>query len=230
MSEFAEGFAVGQSNGNNSWGNCGGDWFWIIILFCLFGWGNNGFGNGGNQQMGYDIGRLATTNDVASGFTTQTIMGNQREMQLNLGNMQNFINQGFYGLNTSVIQNGYETREAIRDLGFRMQDCCCQTERAIDSVNFNAERNKCDIINAFNAGVQRLVDLDVARQMREKDMIIENLKDDARSLKLGNYIVDKILPPARPAYLTCSPFQSAWGFPAAAANNGNGYGNSCWCN
>lgn len=64
--------AVGQNNGNNAWG---GEWIWVIVLFALFGWGGNGWGNQnrgqacvGGQEVGYELGKLATTNDVASGF------------------------------------------------------------------------------------------------------------------------------------------------------------------
>ena len=46
MSEFAEGYAVGQSNNNDGYGGLGfgGNCLWIIVLFFIFamgGWGNN---------------------------------------------------------------------------------------------------------------------------------------------------------------------------------------------
>ena len=139
MSEFAEGMAVGQSIGQNGYNNgCGGfggwgDGWWILLLL-LCGWGgNNGWaGNGGgNQMVGYELGRVATTNDVASGFSTSTIMSNQRDnqlaMQQGFANVQQTLCQGFNGLNQAI------------------GDCCCQTQRSIDNVNFNIERSKCDI-------------------------------------------------------------------------------------
>ena len=79
---FAEGYAVGQGNANNGgWGNgaWGAEWLWIIVLFALFG--NNGWGFGGNNNcccnpcggwnsnaLGYELGKVATSNDVAVGF------------------------------------------------------------------------------------------------------------------------------------------------------------------
>lgn len=132
---FAEGFAVGQGNGNNGWAN-GGEWIWIIVLFALLGGGFGGGWNNGGSQMGYDLGKTATTNDVANGFTTSAIMGNQRELALTLSNMQNYINQGFSGLNVQLL-NGFNGVER------QISDCCCATQRAIDNVNFNMERNTC---------------------------------------------------------------------------------------
>lgn len=205
MSEFAEGLALGQSNGG--FGNNGGELIWLIVLLAALGWGGNGsFGNGGNQ-MGYDLGKVATTNDVASGFSTSTIMGNQREIQNMLYSMQNFVNQGFAGLNNTIMQTSNDTRFAIADLGYRMQDCCCKTQGAIQEVNYNMERNKCDILNAFNVGVQRIIDLDTARQLREQERYINTLERRASNLDL----VNMLRPAAIPAYPACSPWDSAFG-------------------
>lgn len=55
-------------------------------------------------------------------------------------------------MNNGLTVNGYETRGAITDLGYRLQDCCCQTQRAIadcccqtqrsiDNVNYNMATN-----------------------------------------------------------------------------------------
>lgn len=49
-----------------------------LIIFC---WGGNGWGTR-NQTQGYELGRLATTNDVANGFSTSPLMSNQRDNQL----------------------------------------------------------------------------------------------------------------------------------------------------
>ena len=55
--------------------------------------------------------------------------------------MQSTLCQGFAGINNGLTVNGYETRSAITDLGYRLQDCCCQTQRAIDGVNYNMAAN-----------------------------------------------------------------------------------------
>lgn len=214
MSEFAEGLALGQSN-NGGFGNNGGELIWLIVLLAALGWGGNGsFGNGGNQ-MGYDLGKVATTNDVASGFSTSAIMGNQRELQNMLYSMQNYVNQGFAGLNTVIMQSGNDTRFAISDLGYKLQDCCCKTQHAIQEVNYNMERNKCDVLAAFNAGIQRVVDLDTCRQLREQERYINTLERRASNLDL----VNMLRPPAIPSYPACSPWEAAFG-----RNNCN----NCW--
>lgn len=204
MSDFAEGYAVGQSNNNGAFGN-NGDWIWVILLFALFGFGNGGYGNNGGSQMYYDLGKVATTNDVASGFSTSAIMGNQREVQLTLSGLQNNINQGFNGLNVELLTGFNQVNSNIKD-------CCCQTQRSIDGVNYNMAKNTCDIIQAVNAGVQKIVDLDTCRQLREKDKEIAILSNKLDRHEQSEYLINTLRPIAQPAYLTCSPFESLYGY------------------
>ena len=37
----------GGFGGNSGFGGYGNDFIWVILLLALFGWGNNGNGNGG---------------------------------------------------------------------------------------------------------------------------------------------------------------------------------------
>ena len=71
----------------------------------MFGgnWGNRGFGG---QELGYDIGKLATTNDVASGFATSNTLSGLNDIKLQLAN-------SFAGVDSG-----------IADLGYKLQNCC----------------------------------------------------------------------------------------------------------
>ncbi len=147
------------NNGGNSSG-WGGDWAsWIIVflIFAMFGWGGfgNGFGGGfggGNAQQGYD-----TRADLQRGFDNQSVMNKLNGLENGLcdgfyaqntnmltgfGNLtlnnaqntaqiQNSMNQGFNGLNTALITQGYESRLATQGLGAQLADCCCKTQQNI---------------------------------------------------------------------------------------------------
>lgn len=205
MSEFAEGLAVGQNNNRDGFG----DGWWILLLL-LCGWGNNGWGNGGNQ-MGYELGRVATTNDVASGFSTSTIMSTQRDTQLEL-------NAGFAGVQQTMCQGFNGINQAI-------SDCCCRTQQSIADVKYANERNTCDIIQAGNANTQRIIDYLNCQEMN-------NLREQNAALKLqasqaaqNAYLIDQLRPTARPAYITCSPYDVAYGYGRGNGCGGNGCGN-----
>lgn len=191
MSEFSEGMAVGQSIGNNNgWNNgFGGDGWWILLLL-LCGWGNNGWNGNNGQFMNYEIGRLATTNDVASGFSTSSIMSNQREMQLALtggfADVQQTLCQGFGGVNATINAVGNNINQGICNLVYNMQtgfngiqrqisDCCGELGRAIDGVNYNMAKNTCDIIQAGHNDTQRMFDYWNSKELAAKDLQIAQL-------------------------------------------------------
>lgn len=217
MSELTEGLAIGMNaNGNgNGFGNWGGDGWWILLLL-LCGWGNgNGWANngGGNQMLGYELGRVATTNDVASGFSTSTIMGNINDIMLTqqagFANVQQTLCQGFNGLNQAI------------------GDCCCQTQRAIDNVNFNMQKNTCDLQRSIDCVGDRIINF-----MTQQEMA--NLRDQVQTYRFREsqsaqnaYLIDQLRPTARPAYITCSPFDGSYGYGYGRNGNGCGCGNGC---
>lgn len=220
---FAEGYAIGRDTTNNGYGfgGFGNDGAWWIILLLIFGWNNNGFGGGfGGNNMNYEIGRLATTNDVASGFNNSAVLSNLNDLQLGQAGIQQTLCQGFNGINTSILTTANATQNGISDLGYKLQDCCCKIERGIDSVNFNASKNTCEIINAINAGNQRLLDVYTADKIdalrHENTLLTNQLSQNAQT----NTIINTLRPVAQPAYITCSPYQSAYGF----GNSGCGCG------
>lgn len=247
---FAAGYAVGRdtANNNNSGFGWGNDSAWWIIILLIFGWGGNngfggfggGFGNGGN--MNFELGKLATTNDVASGFSTSEIMSDLNDIIL--GQAQGFaavqqtlcqgfsgvnatVNQGFAGVNNAICTLGYQNQAGFNDLGRQISDCCCKLERGIDSVNYNSAKNTCDIIRAGQDNTRAILDF----LTNEK---IEGLRAENTSLKaqISNdrqtaTLINEIKPCPIPAYITCNPYQSAYGF---GFNNFGNYGNNgCGC-
>ena len=238
---FAEGYAIGRDSGNsNSNGMFGNDGWWgIILLALLFGWGNNGYGNfggnGGSGIAGYEMGKLATQSDVASGFSTSATLNSLNDLKLGQSSLQQTLCQGFSGVNSAIANSGYETRFAINDLGYRLQDCCCATQNAIQGVNYNIAQSTCALQNTMNNNTRDIID----SQRETKDAILGYLTSEKiSSLQQQNAIltsqlsqnaqtrtlIDALMPTAKPAYITCSPYQSAFGNPF-----NNGCNGGCGC-
>lgn len=157
--------AVTRNNGYNGYGNgfgWGGDWIWVILLLALFG--NNGWGFGGNcggfggNTVGYELGKLATSNDVAVGFAQNATLSSLNDLKLGQAGIQQTLCQGFNGVNTAILQGNNTLQNAICQLGYEQQNCCCQTQRAIESVNYNLAKNTCDITNAINTSTRDIID------------------------------------------------------------------------
>lgn len=161
---FAEGYAVGQGNScnNNGWGGAwGADWLWIIVLFALFGnngWGFGGNGGCGNGNLNYELGKVATSNDVAVGFAQSATLNNLNELKLGQAGIQQTLCQGFSGVNTAILQAQNANEKGFAQVGYQLADCCCQTQRAIDGVNYNMAKNACDVTNAIHTSTRDIID------------------------------------------------------------------------
>ena len=102
------------NNGNGMFGN--GDGFWgIILLALLFGWGRGGYGFGGGSY-----GTPATQADLATGFAQNTLQRGIDDIILGQAQMQNWINQGFSGINTSLLTGFHGVDNAVCTLGYNM--------------------------------------------------------------------------------------------------------------
>lgn len=126
---FMSGYFAGRDASNGyGYGNgfFGGDWAWILILL-LLGWGNNGWGgNGfgcGNSQLGYDIGKLATTNDVAVGFNNSAVLNNLNDLKLGQAGIQQTLCQGFNGVNASISNLGFDLQQCLKKFFAKLKSC-----------------------------------------------------------------------------------------------------------
>lgn len=158
---LASGLAIGQGN-NNGWGGAwGADWLWIIVLFALFGnggWGFGGNGGCGNGNLNYELGKVATSNDVAVGFAQNATLSSLNDLKLGQAGVQQTLCQGFSGVNTAILQAQNAAEKGFAQVGYQIADCCCQTQRAIDGVNYNAAKNTCDITNAIHTSTRDIID------------------------------------------------------------------------
>ena len=157
-SNFATGYAVGRDS-NGGYGNngiFGNDWAWIVILL-LFGYGGRGFGGFGGFGGGFGGDSCgcgspcATQADLAAGFNNSAVLSN-------LDSIENSLCQGFNGINTAILQNGYNTQGAINGLSHQLSDCCCATQRAIDGVKYENATNTCAIQNTIQNTTRDVID------------------------------------------------------------------------
>jgi hypothetical protein len=212
---FAEGYAVGQGSTNNN-GMFGESWLWIIVIFALLGFGN-GFG-------GYGGGGVGQNHVLATDFAT---------IERKIDTVNSGLCDGFYAMNTGMLNGfanitnaittgGYETRSAIADLGYRMQDCCCQTQRAIDSVNYNMAQGNCALQNTIHSTARDIIDsqrdgtnaiLGFLTNEKISSLQAQNAQLTAQLSQAAQTqtLINTLRPTAVPAYITCSPYQSAYG-------------------
>jgi hypothetical protein len=184
------GEAMALTNKDDGFGN--GSWFmWIIALAIIFGNGG-GFGFGGNNR---GVEGIATRDAVNSGFQYNQLDNGIRGIQQGLCD-------GFYAINNSVKDAAYALDSSIKN-------CCCETNRNIDSVRYDMSKGFCDVITASNAGVQKILDVLCANEKQALRDKIQTLETSSIVQAQTKNLVEALRPVPVPAYITCSPYAAA---------------------
>ena len=169
----------------------GGGWMWIIVLF-LFLFGFGGGGMWGNRGQGL------TQMEMQQGFDTQEIV---RKLDgINYG-----LCDGFYAQNTTMLNGFAGVTTAVRDAQFAAQQCCCETNRNIDSVRDEAQKNVCDITTAIHAegeATRALIQQNEMQALRDK---VSELQLAQSQCAQNAYLTGTLRPYPVPAYPVCGP-------------------------
>lgn len=206
----ADAMALAGSNKENCsdmWG--GGNGMWVLFLFFLMAWGNGGFwGNNRNGVNDPAVQGALTRSDLFEGFNTQDINSQLRGITNGVCDSAYALNSGIKDLGMNMMQGFDGTNQRLADLGYQVQNCCCTTNRNLDSIRYENAKNTCDVINAVNASAQRVID-----QMTTDK--IDDLRTELQSaqLQLSNNnqtanLIATLRPFPQPAYITCSPYTS----------------------
>ena len=221
---YFEGEIPVMTTGSNN-GMWGGDGIWAILLLALlgggFGYGRGGVGAGAgptySEALGYELGKVATTNDVASGFNNSAVLSSLNDIKLTQASNLNFINQGFAGLNNVITSGfsgvdnaictlGYQNQQGFNTLAHQISDCCCATQRAIDGVNYNMAKNTCDIVQAINTSNQRVIDYLTSEKIDTLNRKLAVAEGQLSNYAQTNAIVSALKPSPIPAYSVPSPY------------------------
>lgn len=193
----------------------GGGWMWVVMLFFLLAWGGGGLGglgggsNGAVNTLTNEFLYTNLNNTLDRGFTqvSNQNFGLQKDIGQSTAALQMSLCNGFNQLGTGIAENR-----------FAQQQCCCETNRNIDSVRAENYKNTCEITTAIHAegeATRALITANTVQDLRDKladrdrDVLTANmqLSQQAQSANL----IGALRPFPQPAYVTCSPYQTATG-------------------
>lgn len=180
-----------MENGNNfspadlaALGGMGGmnnDFFWIFALLILAGGGFGGNGLFGNNQSLTDA--IISTN---GGYATQQSVGDQ----FNFAALERQNNETVAAVN----QSKYDNINVMKDIqsqlqlqlsnlgtmeqaiGDKVQQCCCDTNRNIDSVKYENAMNTASINANTTAQTQKVLDAISTNRMADMQNQINQLQ------------------------------------------------------
>ena len=244
--DFATGYALGSDSGNNSGnGMWGGDGWWAIILFAMiFGWGGFGFGGfGGGASTDPGLQGIATRADVNEAIAFNGLERGISAIQQGICDstyaLNNAVTGGFNSTNVAMLQGFNGVDKSLCQLGYNLQDCCCQTQNAIQGVRYDMATQACDTRNTIQNSTRDIIDNQNANYRGLMDFMvqskIDSLQSENQALKLAasqanqnsyltatldaqtNELIRRINPMPVPAYQVPAPYPFC----------GSGY--SCGC-
>lgn len=164
----------------------GGGWLSWILIFALLGGG--GFGFGGRAQA-------ATTDEVAAGFANSAVLNKLNELTVGQAN----INQN---LGNAICTSTYE-------LGSKIDNCCCNTQAAIQQVRYDMAVQNGDLKALIHS------EGEATRNLMQQDKI-ESLQAQVSALQLNQALCGVIRYPTATTYAVPS---TCFGFNNCGCNN-----------
>lgn len=240
----ADALALRNSGNEDGFGGGNGWWIIILILFMGLGWGGRGFGaNGVNGDGGYNA---CCTPATHQGMTDAF---NFNQLDNALRGIQNGLCDGFYAMNTGMLTGFNGVQQSIANLGYnvgqgfcgvdkailgsdfhnqagfnavtnQLASCCCELGRGQENIKFELAKAANDLLVANDKNTDRIINYLTQTEMDKLRTELQSAQFQLSQLSQTSNIVNQLMPVAKPAYITCSPYAAAFGF-----NNNN----TCGC-
>ena len=193
---------------NGGFGDFGGIWGLLAIALIFGGWGGNGFGFGGGNQA------YQATNDIESSIHNAL---DTLQITNKLDGITTDLNTDFGNVINAITTNGYENRLAMNDLGFNMQNCCCQTRETINNVGyslgsqladlkFTIATEECATRQNATDNANRIIDYMTQEKMASLQAQNAALRGELSQAQQTSQIVNALRTPAPiPAYVVANP-------------------------
>lgn len=231
---------VAPANGGNSGGfGWGGDGAWLIILFLIFavfGWGGNGWGNNAGNSGGVVDGYVLTSDfanverkidsvnqGLCDGFYQQAQLVNGTNMAMA---------NGFAQAELSRSNQQAALMQQLNAMQMQAANCCCENRAAIAQVRYDMAAQACDtrntvqnatrdIIDAMNSGFRGIDQRLTAQEIAAKDAKIAEqnqrlfaadlaASQAAQTLDMRNYVSAQFAyynPRPVPSFEVPAPYQ-----------------------
>ena len=205
----------GNGGGFGNGGFFGGDGIWAIILLALlFGWGNNGNGNGFFGNNGFDNGYAWLSNgqkdimtNTNNGFDTLHLSNQLEGTRDGINALSNQLCNCCADINSNI-SNGFYTSEvancnrqmanmnqnftnqlsllnSLNDLNSRFSDCCCENRLGIANLTSTVLAENCADREALSNGIRDIITNQTSNTQRILDQLC-NDKIDAKNEKISD--------------------------------------------
>ena len=252
----AEALALRNGNSNDSgWGGDGAWWIILLVLLFSGGLNRNGLGGAGGDGGFGPCCAPATAQGVTDAFNFNQldngIRGLERgmcdgfystnnaisaigtalqncccETQQSIANLGFQTQQGFCGIDKSILQGDFHVQAGFNGLGNQLASCCCDLERGQENIKYALANSTNSIIAANDKNTDRIINYLTQTEMDKLRTELQSAQFQLSQLSQTSNIVNQLMPVAKPAYITCSPYAAAFGM-TQTNYGGCGCGTGC---
>lgn len=178
----------------NTDGFCGNSLLYFFAILFLFG--NGGFGGWGNNR--------------GENYVTEADLCNANsfsELKNSIGRLND--NQAAIARQTDngICQLGYQGLQNTNSIQQQLSDCCCTTQRGIDSVKFDMANYTNSLQISQMEGTQKVLDKLCAMESAQKDAIIAQQGQRIAALEADARMCGVLRWPTTASYaVNCNPF------------------------
>ena len=128
--------------------------------------------------------------------------------------------QGFHGVDNAVCTLGYNMQSGFNTLGHQISDCCCTTQRNIDSLRYDMSRGFCDVVRANQDNTRAILDYLSGEKIASLQAENAGLRAQISNDKQSAYLISQLREPCPiPAYITPNP-NCCYNYGVYPVNNG----------
>lgn len=173
--------AVTDRNDGMFGGGTGGMWIFALLILLLIG-GGGFFGN----RAGYANGEPVTEAGLCNAM-------NFNNLENAVGRLGDSQQEGFTGLQRDLCQGFSAVNAGINQARFDSQQCCCETQRAIDGVKYSGAINTAAIQASSSENTQKILDAITGNR-------IADMQNQINQLQLQNALCGVVRYPTMSSY------------------------------
>lgn len=129
----------------------------------------------------------------------------------NISNLGYQVQNGFCGVDKTIMQSDFHNQAGFNSIANQLSTCCCNIERGQDSIKNALTMATNNILVANDKNTDRIINYLTQTEIDSLRTELQSAQFQLSQLSQTSNIVNQLMPVAKPAYLTCSPYASAFG-------------------
>lgn len=122
------------------------------------------------------------------------------------------VQSGFNGIDRSIMEDTFNSQAGFNALSNLVASNACDIERGQENIKTALTAATNEILIASDKNTDRIINYLTQSEMNSLRNELQSTKFQLSQLAQTDSIIDRLMPTAKPAYLTCSPYVSSLGY------------------